>query len=544
MQATLVLYNGKIHTMEPRQPQVQAIALAGDRIVAVGGDMEMRALLAADGAAIDLEGRTVTPGFIDAHLHFLSYGLSLREIDLMGVTSLENALERVTARAATTPAGQWLSGRGWDQSLWPTNAFPVAADLDAITTDHPVFLRRKCGHAGWANSQALALAGITTDTPNPPGGEIVRDPATGQPTGILLERAMELVGRLQRMPTAEEALAAVKVAMATVHRMGIVGVHNMEGVAALRAFQTLHRNGELKLRVLQQIPEADLDAAIQVGIQSGLGDEWLRFGALKMFADGSLGARSALMIDPYEGEPNNIGIAVSTAEHLKAQVEKAARAGLAVHIHAIGDGANRNVLDAFENVRKQGIGPALRHRVEHAQVLHADDIGRFVALDVIPSMQPIHCTQDMDIADQNWGARARNSYAWSTLLSTGAKLAFGSDAPVETPDVFQGLYAAVARRRPNGHPGPQGWYGEECVSIAEAVYAYTVGAAYAGGEEALKGSLTAGKLADLVVLGEDIFSAPPEALLEASVVATMVGGEWVYGAQNHNCRALSNIGAG
>jgi predicted amidohydrolase YtcJ len=296
----------------------------------------------------------------------------------------------------------------------------------------------------------------------------------------------------------------------------------------LRAFQTLQRNGELKLRVLQQIPEADLDAAIQLGIQSGFGDEWLRIGALKIFADGSLGARSALMVEPYEGEPENYGIAVSTAAHLKAQVEKAARAGLAVHIHAIGDGANRNVLDAFENVRQQGIGPALRHRIEHAQVLHPQDIPRFVELDIIPSMQPIHCTQDMDIADQNWGGRARNSYAWSTLLSTGAKLAFGSDAPVETPDIMQGLYAAVARRRPDGHPGLQGWYPEECVSVQEAVYAYTVGAAYSGGEETIKGSLAPGKVADLVVLSADIFGGTPERILETEVVATMVGGLFVH----------------
>jgi predicted amidohydrolase YtcJ len=530
MHANLVLYNGDIHTMDANQPRVQAIAIAGDRILAVGADGEIRNRLAPNSRAVDLGGRTVTPGFIDAHLHFLSYGLSLRQIDLVGVRSLDAALDRVAERAKATAPGSWLVGRGWDQSLWPDNRFPSAADLDAITADHPVFLRRKCGHAGWANSCALALAGITAATSNPPGGEIVRDPQSGAPTGILLERAMDLVGRLQQIPSDEEAVAAVRTAMATVHRMGIVGVHNMEGAPALRAFQTLHRTGELQLRVLQQIPEADLDAAIQLGIQSGFGDEWLRIGALKMFADGSLGARSALMVAPYEGEPDNYGIAVSTAEHLQAQVEKAARAGLAVHIHAIGDGANRNVLDAFEAVRKAGIGPHLRHRVEHAQVLHPQDIPRFAALDVIASMQPIHCTQDMDIADQNWGARARNAYAWSTLLSTGAHLAFGSDAPVETPDIMQGLYAAVARRRADGHPGPQGWYPEEAVSVQESVYAYTVGAAYSGDEEAIKGSLTAGKLADLAVLSQDIFSGAPERLLETEVVATMVGGAWVHEA--------------
>lgn len=528
MQATLLLFNGNIYTMDATQPRAQAIAIAGDRIVALGTNHEMRALLADGGEAIDLGGHTVMPGFIDAHLHFLSYGLSLQQIDLMGVTALEKAQARVADKATTTPAGHWLLGRGWDQSLWPTNAFPTHADLDSISQEHPIFLRRKCGHAGWANARALALAGITHTTPDPTGGEIVRD-ASGKPTGILLERAMELVSKLLKEPSDAEAEAAVRTAMQTVHRMGIVGVHNMEGAPALRAFQSLRRTGELKLRVLQQIPEADLDAAIQLGLQSGMGDEWLRIGALKLFADGSLGARSALMIEPYEGERNNYGIAVSTADHLKQRVEKAARAGLAVYIHAIGDQANRNVLDAFAATRQAGIGLHLRHRIEHAQVLHPHDLPRFVELGVIPSMQPIHCTQDMVIADQNWGTRSRGAYAWSSLLSTGAILAFGSDAPVETPDVLQGIYAAVTRRRAaDGYPGAEGWYPEECVSVQEAIYAYTVGAAYAGAEEQIRGALASGKLADLVVLDRDILQGAPDEVLNTAVLATIVGGEFVY----------------
>ena len=468
------------------------------------------------------------PGLIDAHLHFLSYGLSLREIDLIGVPSLAAAQARIADRAAQTPAGQWLTGRGWDQVFWPDQRFPTRYDLDAITPEHPAFLRRKCGHAGWANSQALALAGITRDTPDPDGGAIERDPATGEPTGILLELAMDLVAQLQALPTDAEATDAVRTAMHRAHRLGITGVHNMEGAVALRAFQELRRQGELKLRVLQQVPELELDAAIQLGIRSGFGDEWIRIGAVKIFSDGSLGARSALMIAPYENEPANYGIAVSTAEHLCQVVEKAARAGIAVHIHAIGDQANRNVLDAIAATRRAGIGLHLRHRIEHAQVLDPSDLPRFAELQVIASMQPIHCTQDIVSADQNWGARSRLAYAWSSLLSSGALLAFGSDAPVETPDVLQGLYAAVTRRRADGYPGPEGWYPEECLSLHEAVYAYTMGAAYSGGEEEIKGSLAPGKLADLAVLSEDIFSAEPAALLETHAVATMVGGEFVY----------------
>lgn len=527
---TLILYNGRLHTMDRRQPHASAIAISGDRILAVGDD-SLRHFADTKTQMIDLGGRTVTPGFIDAHLHFLAYGLSLREIDLMNAPTREAALERIAARAVTTPTGQWLTGRGWDQVLWPEPVFPTAAQLDAVTPHHPAFLRRKCGHAGWANSQALQLAGITRDTPDPDGGAIQRDPSTGEPTGILLERAMELVANLQAIPTDAEALDAVRVAQAQVHSFGITGIHNMEGAPALRAFQELRRRGEWKVRVLQQIPETDLDAAIALGIQSGYGDAWIRFGAVKIFADGSLGARSALMIEAYEGEPHNCGIAVSTAEHLQRQVMKAAQAGLAVHIHAIGDQANRNVLDAVAATRRAGVGLHLRHRIEHAQVLHPTDVARFAALQVIASMQPIHCTQDIVLADRHWGARSRLAYAWSSLLSSGAVLAFGSDAPVETPDVRQGLYAAVTRRRADGYPGPEGWIPEECISVAEAVYAYTLGAAYASGEDAIKGSLTPGKLADLTVLDADIFTIAPEEILTTPVSATIVGGEIVYRKQ-------------
>jgi predicted amidohydrolase YtcJ len=527
VQVDLVLYNGNIHTMDKEQPRASAVAIAGDRFVAVGDDAAMRGLLEPDGRAIDLGGRTVTPGFIDAHIHFLSYGLSLRAIDLVNTPTLASAQERVRARAETTPAGQWLIGRGWEQSIWGNGDFPTREDLDAITTGHPVFLTRKCGHVGWANSRALELAGIDAETPDPDGGEIERT-ASGEPTGILKETALALMFRILADPSPEEAVDAVRAAMQTVHKMGIVGIHNLEGASALRAMQDLRASGELKLRVMAQIPETELDAAIQLGIQSGLGDEILRIGALKVFSDGALGARTAWMIEPYEGEPENYGIAVADAEHMRVVVEKASRAGLAVFTHAIGDMANRIVLDAIEATRRQGIGLHLRHRIEHAQVLHPDDIDRFAALDVIASMQPIHATQDMLLSDKNWGARSRYAYAWRSLWDSGALLAFGSDAPVETPDVIQGIHAAITRCRADGTPGGDGWIPEEKISVEEAVWAYTVGAAYAGGEEQIKGSITPGKLADLVVLSQDIFSVNPMAILETDVVATVFGGEFVH----------------
>jgi predicted amidohydrolase YtcJ len=317
--------------------------------------------------------------------------------------------------------------------------------------------------------------------------------------------------------------------MAHVHKLGIVGIHNMEGANALRAFQQLREAGTLRLRVTQQIPEADMDAAIRLGIRSGYGDEWIRFGAVKIFADGALGARTAQMLDPYEGEPENVGICVSSAEHLQRQVARAAEAGLAVHIHAIGDLANRNVLDAIETAQRSGLGPHLRHRIEHAQVLHPDDLARFAELGVVASMQPIHCTQDMRLADAHWGAqRSRYAYAWRSLRESGAPMAFGSDAPVEDPSVIRGIHAAATRRLPDGSPGAEGWYPEQRIPVEDAVHAYTVGAAYSVGLEEEQGTIAPGMLADLVVLSEDISSIQPMALLETDVLATMVDGEFVF----------------
>jgi len=528
MQADLVLYNADIHTMDAVTPRAQAIAISGNRVLAVGCDADVRALVAPTGQAVDLRGRTLVPGFTDCHLHFMSYGFSLKEIDLMEVPTLKEALARVAAHAEATPVGHWLTGRGWDHSLWAGGTFPTRQDLDSITPEHPVWLRRKCGHAGWANSRALELAGITSGTPDPPGGAIDRDPESGQPTGILKERAMDLMFRLFDDPAVDAAVDAIKTAMVNAHQQGLVSIHTMEGAVAFRAFQQLRASGELKMRVLMQIPEDNLDAAIQAGVQSGFGDGRLRIGGVKLFADGALGARTAFMLEPFEGEPDNYGIAVASAEHLKEVIGKASRAGIASFVHAIGDRANREVLDAIEVSRKAGEGLYLRHRIEHTQVLHPDDIPRLAELGVIASMQPIHATQDMLLADALWGTRSAGAYAWRSLLDAGAVLAFGSDSPVEDLNVMKGIHAAVTRRRADGSPGPEGWYPEQRLTVAEAVHAYTAGAAYASGEEAIKGTLSPGKLADLVVLSQDIFAIDPMAILETEVVATMFDGEFVY----------------
>jgi predicted amidohydrolase YtcJ len=339
---------------------------------------------------------------------------------------------------------------------------------------------------------------------------------------------MDLMFRLFDDPPLDEAMEAIKAGMANAHKHGLVGVHTMEGAPAFRGFQQLRATGELKLRVLMQIPEENLDAAIQAGLRSGFGDEQLRIGGVKIFSDGALGAHTAYMLAPYADKPDDYGIPVATAEHLREVVGKAGRAGIAAFVHAIGDRANREVLDAIEASRRAGEGLYLRHRIEHAQILHPDDIPRLVELGAIASMQPIHATQDMLLADAFWGERCTGAYAWRSLLDTGAVLAFGSDSPVEDLNVMKGIHAAVTRRRADGSPGPGGWYPEQRLTVAEAVYAYTAGAAYASGEEAIKGTLSPGKLADLVVLSQDIFAVDPMAILEAEVVATMFDGEFVY----------------
>lgn len=555
MQADLILYNGDIHTMNPAAPRGQAIAIAGDRVLAVGGNDEIRALAAPPGKTIDLRGRTVTPGFTDAHLHFLSYGIGLQEIELAGVPALEEALTLVAARASLTPAGQWLTGRGWDHTLWGSGDFPTRQDLDRAAPQHPVFLRRKCGHAGWANTRALELAGITAATPDPFGGAIDHDPITGQPTGILKDVAMELMFRLFQEPSLDEATAAIQAATPHAHKAGLVAVHTMEGAGAFRAFQALQASGELKLRITMQIPEENLDAAIRAGLRSGFGNEWLRLGGVKIFSDGALGARTAYMLEPYEGYPDNVGLPMASIEHLREVIGKASQAGIASFVHAIGDRANREVLDAIAVARAEEVAAGklqmanskpqaasddsqsatcnlpLRHRIEHAQIVHPADMPRFAALGVIASMQPIHATQDMLISDTLWGQRSAHAYPWRSLLNAGAVLAFGSDAPVETLSVMSGIHAAVTRRRPDGAPGPAGWYAEQRLTVDEAVYAYTAGAAFANGEETVKGSLAPDKLADLVVLSQDIFSIDPMAILETEVVGTLVGGAWVYGLE-------------
>lgn len=544
MKADMVFDNGRIYTLDARQPQAQALAVTGNRILALGDNGAMRDLLRPGGRVVDLGGRAVVPGLIDAHVHFGWYSLAVyqKRVDLDNVPSKEEALARVAAAASRMPTGRWIQGAGWNKSLWPGAQFPTAADLDTVAPEHPVALADKSHHATWVNSLALQAAGITADTASPEGGEIVRD-AAGKPTGMLLETAGDLVAQAIPQPDVAEMAAALRMGIAQAQALGLTGVHDPGHSTVLAAMQMLHAGQELGLRALVHIPGDEMDAAIQLGLRSGLGDEGLRIGGVKMFADGALGPQTAHMLAPYEGAPERdaddgpggLGIPTHSAAELAEMARRANAAGLSVAIHAIGDAANRTVLDAIEGAQGSGeaeAGPSPRptmpNRIEHVQLLHADDVARLAALDVVASMQPIHATSDMDMAERYWGQRCELAYAWRSVLQSGAVLAFGSDCPVETLDPIAGIHAAVTRRRADGSPGPEGWIPDQRLTVTEAVRAYTLGAARASCEEHLKGSLTPGKLADLVILSRDIFQIDPMEILDARVEMTVLDGEIVY----------------
>jgi hypothetical protein len=529
MQADCLLVNGRFYTLDRDAPRAAALAIYGGRIVALGETDELRQDWGG-AEVLDLGGRCVIPGLTDAHVHFRSYALNFQKVDLFDTQSVDEALRRVQARVDETPPGAWVRGHGWLQEAWPGRAFPSAADLDRVAPHNPAFLTHKSGHAAWVNSRALELAGIDASTPDPPGGRLLRD-ADGAPTGILLEDTAQLVRQHIPQPALDEIETALRAAFERAWRLGLTGIHDCDGRDAFVALQRLHQAGELGLRVHKNIPSDLLDEAIGVGLRSGLGDDWLRVGHVKVFADGALGPRTAWMLEPFEGQPDNCGLPIHEPGALQELVRRAAENGFACAVHAIGDRANREVLDAMERGARgeeRGAGGERRlpQRIEHVQVLHADDVPRLAQLGVVASMQPVHATQDKDMADRYWGQRAALSYAWKSLLERGATLAFGSDSPVEDISPFVGLYAAVSRRRPD--EAGDGWYPEQRLTLEEALRAYTLGAAHAAGAAGRLGSLSPGKLADLVVLDRDIFAVEHEELLETRPLGTMIGGTWMY----------------
>lgn len=530
MAETLLLTNGRIYTMDDARPTATMLAIRDGKILACGNDDLLREFDAPGLEIVDLGGRCVIPGLVDSHVHFRGFSLARRRVDLDNAVSRDEVLQRIAAYAANpkSSSGGWLRGRGWSQDSWTDKQFPTAADLDQIVGRTPACMVHKSGHATWVSSSALRLAGITAETPDPLSGEIQRDDR-GQPTGILFEDAMDLVSNLIPDPPLAEVVDAMRDAQAYCWEVGLTGIHDFDGRSSFLALQQLHANGELNLRVVKNIPVALLQHAVAVGLRSGFGDEWLRIGGIKIFADGALGPRTASMVEPYENDPGNYGIVVTEKEEMMAAASEASANGLSVTIHAIGDRANHDVLDVYEAVRKQeAAGSHLRHRIEHVQILHPDDLHRLAELDVIASMQPLHATSDFEMADAYWGARARYAYAIRTMLDSGATVVFGSDAPIEIIDPLPGIHAAVTRRRSDGRPDPQGWYPEQRLTIEEAIHGFTTAAAFTSGQEARLGTITAGKLADLTIFERDIFAIPADELLEVGIAAAVVGGEFRY----------------
>ncbi len=522
-----ILYNANIHTLDTSRPQASVLVIDRDRVAAIGGPE----LLDAFGQRVsreDMGGRTLLPGLTDAHIHLMHYSLSLQKVDVETPTKAE-ALRRVAERAAQTPPGKWVLGHGWQQNDWD-GEFPTAAELDAIVSDRPVYLTAKSLHAGWANSLALRLAGIGAGTPDPLNGKVVRD-ANGQPNGILLESAMGLIENGLPETTLPDLVQAIEAAQPILHQMGLTGAHDFDQRSAFMALQMLDADRRLKLRVTKSLPVELLEHAFELGLRTGFGSEHLRIGSVKAFMDGALGPRTAAMFASYLNEPENKGILNMDGEELFEFGRQAAESGLSMAVHAIGDRAVHEVLDGLEQLRAyerdHGL-PALRHRIEHVQIIHPDDASRLGKLGVIASMQPIHATSDMLAADRYWGERARLAYAPRTQLNAGAALAFGSDAPVESPNPFWGLHAAVTRRRVDGVPGPEGWYPEQKLSLREALEGFTVGAAYAAGLENRLGRLSPGFYADLIALENDPFACPAEELRDMKSTATMLAGEWVW----------------
>lgn len=504
----LLLTNGKIYTFDSARPRAHAIAFAAGRITAF--DDEAIAARNTHTETLDVHGRVVIPGLVDHHIHFIAYATSRTRVQLDGARSLEDAVARVAARVATAQPGEWIFGHGWNHLDWVVPEFPTRAPLDAIAPNNPVVLDRKDGHSTWINSAAMRAINLTRATPDPAGGKIERD-ANGEPTGLLRENAMNLLEGKRGFSAENISDHALLSAIRAAQRLGITGIYNLEGAAALRAFQRLHAQNQLTLRVMHTLAAENLDHALAIGLRGNFGDEFLRIVGVKIFADGSLGSQTAWMLEPFNGS-DDCGIPTTPLDEIERLARAAAQAEMMVCTHAIGDRANRHVLNVYEQLRREGFTAPLR--IEHAQHLHPSDVPRFATLNVIASMQPIHATSDYQMADALLGARARYAYAFKSLLSSGATLVFGSDCPVETLDPWVGIHAAVTRERANGEPRG-GWYPQEKLSVAEAVRAY-IGA-----------PLRVGGSGDVLVLSHDIFNIPAREILQTRVEQTIVGGKIV-----------------
>ncbi|HYG12241.1 MAG TPA: amidohydrolase [Pyrinomonadaceae bacterium] len=552
----LVLMNGKIFTADARGTIAEAVAVENGRIVAVGTNADIRRDYTG-ARTIDLRGRLVTPGFNDAHLHFINGGLSLMRVELVGARTLAEAQQRIAAKVRELPPGAWILGRGWDHTLWG-GQWPTRADLDAVAPNNPVFVQRVDGHVSWTNTLALSKAGVTRETRAPEGGEILHD-AAGQPTGILKETAAALVGRVVPEPSRAERMQAAERALAEARRYGITSIHDNSGYQATELYRELLQAGKLTVRVAEwQNFEDTVETLKQQRAEFAsfkIDPLLIRLTALKGYVDGTLGSRTAAMLAPFSDDPNNSGIPRRPPAELTRMIAERDAAGFQIALHAIGDRANRMALDGFKaatgNPHDTGVALVAdssasreeiagmkreieqeharrRHRIEHSQVVAPTDFARFRDLGVVASMQPSHAISDKRWAQDRLGEyRVQGAYAWHMMRSFGVRVSFGTDWPVEPLNPYLGLYAAVTRQSTEGEPAG-GWWPQERLSIADAIRCYTAEPAYASFEETQKGQIVPGMLADMAVHSRDLLTIKPEEILQTEAVMTILGGRVVY----------------
>ena len=530
--ATLVITNAAIYTVDKQHSKAEAVAVIGDRIVAVGSSAEIDLWRGSETKVIDARGKLLLPGFNDAHTHFISGGAQLDQVNLTDATSPQEFAGRIAAQVKKTLKGEWIMGGRWDETKWPHPELPTKEVVDPVTGNTPIFVERYDGHLSLANSAAMRLAGISAKTPEVPGGVIVRD-ASGNPTGIFKDAAQELINKAIPPMSHERRMRAARRALEHAASLGVTSVQHMNPeFADVAVYSELAEKGELTTRIYAVPMETDWHDQAKVGIRRAWGSTYLRLGAVKGYADGSLGSRTAYMFEPFSDDPGNRGL-LSDEMHppsaMRDRLMQADAAGLQVRIHAIGDRAISMILDIFSDIEKEHGYHDQRFTIEHAQHMAEKDFERFAALHVIASMQPYHAIDDGRWAEKRLGQqRARYSYAWRSFLDHGVTLAFGTDWPVAPLNPMLGLYAAVTRGTLDGK-NPDGWVPEEKIMLPEAMEAYTLGAAFAEFQENEKGSITPGKLADMVILTDNIFDLKPEAIRNVKVETTIVGGRVVYG---------------
>jgi len=534
----LILLNGNIRTLDSQRPQAQAIGIKGGQIIAVGENGAIADLADQKTERIELNGRLAIPGLMDSHFHFYDWAMGRQQLDLARVNALDELLDQVAQAAGQLPQEKWVLGQGWNESDWPEHTMPRRDHLDAVAPSHPVALWRCDLHLVSVNSRALELAGIDESTPDPPDGVIEKD-SSGRPTGILRELAPNLVKSVIPPPSADELVAAMRDGITHLHTLGLTAVHDarlmggLEGAAALKAWQLLNEKGKLDLRCWVSLAGERLEEAIALGLRTGLGDERLRIGHVKYFADGGMGARTAWMLEPYLDA--EYGMPLGSMAELGRKIAAAEKAGLAVMVHAIGDRANREIITILEELaesrskaaQRSSAPPVLPHRIEHTQMIRSEDIQRLAKLKVAACVQPHNMILDINMIDESVGPRGRFTYAYKEMLDAGIPVLFSSDAPVCDPSPLVGIHAAVTRQRRDGTPAG-GWYPEQRIRVEDAVRGYTTVPAAFYGQSRDMGTLTPGKRADMIVLDRDIFQVDPMEIADARVEMTIFDGRIVH----------------